>query len=278
MSGATVFDQTLYQGAAAYYSRGRPTYSRMLPALLAQELRLDGTGCLLDVGCGPGFLTLALAPLFARAVGLDPDHEMLAEAGRRAANHEGGTLAWVQARAEELPIRVPGGVKLVTFGTSFHWTDRARVAEVVYDVLAPGGALALIEHQVQGRPVPAGPPYPPIPHAAIEQVIDRYLGPVRRAGQGLRVLSPEPHETVLRRTRFGPPQRLFVPGRADLVRDSDQVVAGYFSMSFATPRLFGDRRAAFEAEVRATLLAHSASGRFWEWPGDTAVLLVRKPR
>lgn len=277
MSGAPGYDPTLYQGAAPYYARARPTYSHTLPALLAQELCLDGTGCLLDVGCGPGFLTLALAPLLALAVGLDPDAEMLAEAGHRAADHAGGTLAWVQARAEALPIRVPGGVKLVTFGTSFHWTDRARVAEAVYDLLAPGGALALIEHQVQGRPVPAGPPYPPIPHAAIEQVIDRYLCPVRRAGQGLRVLSPEPHEAVLSRTRFGPPQRLFAPGRVDLVRDTDQVVAGYFSMSFATPRLFGDQRAAFEAEVRATLLAHSANGLFWEWPGDTSVLLVRKP-
>src|SRR5215211_6685042 len=161
MSGTPpAYDPTLYQGVAPYYTRGRPSYSHALPALLARQLHLDGTGCLLDVGCGPGFLTLQLAPLFARAVGVDPDPEMLAEAVHRAADHVGDTVHWVRALAEALPVRVSGGVRMVTFGTSFHWMDRARIAELVYDLLEPGGALALIEHEVQDRPVPAGPPYP----------------------------------------------------------------------------------------------------------------------
>jgi ubiquinone/menaquinone biosynthesis C-methylase UbiE len=42
----------------------------------------------LDVGCGPGILTVRLAGLFEEAVGLDPDPEMIAE-GRRAAEERG---------------------------------------------------------------------------------------------------------------------------------------------------------------------------------------------
>jgi hypothetical protein len=33
-----------------------------------------------------------------------------------------------------------------TFGQSFHWTDEQPVAEAVYDMLEPGGALAIIVH------------------------------------------------------------------------------------------------------------------------------------
>ena len=51
----------------------------------------------------------------------------------------------------------------------------------------------------------------------------------------------------------------------------------YFSTSFAAPHLFGERRAQFEADLRAELAARSPSGLFWDWPGDTAILLASKP-
>ena len=35
----------------------------------------------------------------------------------------------------------PGPYRLVTFGQSFYWTDEVRVAEAVYDMVEPGGAL-----------------------------------------------------------------------------------------------------------------------------------------
>jgi cyclopropane fatty-acyl-phospholipid synthase-like methyltransferase len=41
--------------------------------MLTQEAGLDGNGRLLDVGCGPGVLTVRLAHLFRQVVGLDPD-------------------------------------------------------------------------------------------------------------------------------------------------------------------------------------------------------------
>src|SRR5262249_24924130 len=154
---------------------GRPAYSPQLEAVLSEELGLDGIGRLLDGGCGPGILTVRLAPLFEETIGLDPDAAMLAE-GRRAAEERGITnIRWVQARAEELPEAAPGPYRLVTFGLSFHWTDEARVGETLYDLLEPGGALALIAHTVEGRPKPASPGPPPIPHAEIEALVEKYL-------------------------------------------------------------------------------------------------------
>jgi SAM-dependent methyltransferase len=271
------YDPTIYQGAAAHYRRGRPPYSPQLDAVLAEEVALDGGGRLLDVGCGPGILTVRLAGLFEEAVGLDPDPAMLAE-GRRVARERGiPDIRWVEARAESLPAAAPGPYRVVTFGQSFHWTDEARVAEAVYDMLEPGGALALIVHTVEGRPAPPSPGPPPIPHAEIEALVEKYLGSGWRAGQRMAPVRTHRFEEVLIRTRFGVPRAIFAPGIPDLLRDSESVLSGYFSFSWAAPHLFGDRVEAFASEVRELLSSRSREGIFWDWPGDTEVIIARKP-
>jgi SAM-dependent methyltransferase len=272
------YDPTIYGGAAVHYRYGRPAYSPGLEALLAEELGLDGNGRLLDVGCGPGILTVRLAGLIEEAVGLDPDPEMIAE-GRRAAQERGvANITWVQALAEDLPGAAPGTYRVVTFGQSFWWTDEVRVAEAVYDMLEPGGALVLIMHQVDGRAVPSSPGPPPIPHAEIEALVGQYLGSTRRAGQGAApaVRPPGADEDAIARTRFGVPRVIFALGIPDLVRDTESVLSGYFSTSWSAPHLFGDRAEAFATEVRGLLRARSPQGVFWDWPGDTKVILARK--
>ena len=71
-------------GAAAHYEPGRLPYAPALAEALERSLGLDGRGRLLDVGCGPGTVTLLLARLFEEVVGLDPDGDMLREAARLA--------------------------------------------------------------------------------------------------------------------------------------------------------------------------------------------------
>jgi len=210
-------------------------------------------------------------------IALDPDAEMLAEGARCAADAGISNIRWVQALAEDIPTLSLGRFRLVTFGQSFHWTDRERVAEAVYDMLEPSGPLALIAHVHEGRPQPSGPGEPPIPHDVIRALIDRYLGPRRRAGQGFAAPPADRYEDALARTRFRVPRQIFCPGRPDIVQDIDGVLANYFSTSFAAPHLFGDRRAQFEADVRAELAARSPSGLFWDWPGDTVILLATRP-
>jgi SAM-dependent methyltransferase len=270
------YDPSFYEGAAIHYRRGRPPYSPQLEALLAEELGLDGSGRLLDVGCGPGVLTVRLARLFEGAVGLDPDPAMIAE-GRRAAEKRGITnITWIQAVAEDLPAVAPGPYRLVTFGQSFYWTDEVRVAEAVYDMVEPGGALVLVGHHAEGRAIPPSPGAPRIPHDEIGEVVRKYLGPARRAGQSTAPVQALGLEDALAATRFGAPRVIFAPGPPDLVRDVESVVSGYFSMSFAAPHLFGGRAQEFADEVRELLRKRSADGVFWDWPGDTEVMLARK--
>lgn len=274
---AVSYDPRIYEGAAAHYRYGRPAYSPQLEAVLAAELHLDRSGALLDVGCGPGILTVRLAHLFGDAVGLDPDPAMLAE-GRRVAHEKTITnVRWVRALAEDLPGAAPGPYRVVTFGQSFHWTDEARVAEAVYDMLEPGGTLALIVHTVDGRPAPPSPGPPAIPHAEIGALVQKYLGSTRRAGHGAGPARTHRFEALLARTRFGAPRTIFAPGVPDLVRDTESVLSGYFSMSSSAPRLFGDQVEDFAEEVRRLLTSRSPAGIFWDWPGDTEITLARKP-
>src|SRR3954452_3797748 len=97
------WDETLFAGTAPYYARGRLPYAPRLADAITTSLDLDGRGRLLDVGCGPGTITLLLADCFEVVVGLDPDSDMLVEAARQAASLEVGNARWVKRRAEDLP-------------------------------------------------------------------------------------------------------------------------------------------------------------------------------
>ena len=201
---------------------------------------------------------------------------MLAE-GRREARQRGITnVRWVQSTAEELPGAAPGNYRLVAFGQSFHWTDEPRVAEMVYDLLEPGGALALVGHTAGGRPRRRARPATD-PARGDQGLVERYLGRTQRAGQGTAPRRTHRFEDVLAQTRFGAPRPLFAPGIPDLVRDSESVLSGYFSLSSSAPHLFGGRVDDFAREVRELLASRSPDGVFWDWPGDTEVVMARKP-
>lgn len=241
MTDAWEWDPSLYAGSARYYARGRAAYPPELAAAFAAELGLDGSGRLLDVGCGPGSLTLLLAGSFEEAAGLDADGDMLAEAGRLAAAAGIGNCRWVHRRAEELPAGL-GRFRLITFAQSFHWFDRPRVAAAARGMLAPGGVCAHVHASTHEEVDPA-----------IAELVRAYLGPVRRAGQGLLPGGTAGGEAeIYRAAGFHGPQRFDVPGRV-VTRTADEVVAGVFSLSSSAPHLFGDRRAEFEAELRQLL-------------------------
>jgi SAM-dependent methyltransferase len=247
---------------------------------MARELSLDGTGQMLDVGCGPGVLVLPLARLFDQVTALDPEPGMLQVGQRRCQQAGLANVRWVQGVAEDIATLNLGSWRVVTFGQSFHRVRRLEVAEVVYDQLVAGGALVLISHNVDdGRPRPANPGYPEIPHAAARKLVLDYLGDSTRhylatwnEGQ------PARFEDTLAQTRFAGSRTIYAPGRPDLVRDIDSVVANCFSLSYAAPRWFGDRRADFEADLRHLLFDYSPNGLFWDWPGHTELVIATKPK
>ena len=279
MTSEWEWDETLFLGSAPYYVRGRLPYPAGLVDGLCDALQLDGRGCAIDVGCGPGLIALRIAHLFEEVVGLDPDRGMLAEAERLSLEQGVTNARWVLARAEELPLGL-GTFRMATFGASFHWMDRDLVAATILEMLEPGGAFVHVDaHHYREKIEGDEPlPHPEPPHDAIREIIRTYLGPERRAGQGVRTEFPSGEEIVLGRAGFDAPTRVKVVGRQTIVRTPDDVLAYHLSSSNAAPHLFGDRLAEFDADVRRVLAEASPSELFAERTGDTELIIYRKPR
>ena len=269
------WDETLYAGSATHYVAGRMPYPAALGRALVDVLGLDGTGRLLDVGCGPGSLTLLLAPHVAEAVGVDADAGMLAQAARRASEQGVRNVSWHRLRAEELTPTL-GTFRVVTFAQSFHWMDQARVAERVRLLLDPGGAWVHVRATThQGMPGEDSLPAPRPPWEEIRRLVQAYLGTAPRAGQGVLLRPRSGEEEVMRAAGYRGPERLHVEQGQVVRRGLGEVVSAVFSLSSSAPHLFGDRLAGFERDLRALLRGISPGGGFAERIEDVDVVIWR---
>lgn len=271
------WDETVFEGTATYYRRGRKPYAPELAGALADRLGLDGRGRLLDVGCGPGVVALRFAQVFASVVGLDPDPGMVAEAQRAAADDRVDNAVWVRMRAEDLPASL-GTFRVISFGQSFHWMDRPRVAAAVHGMLDPGGAVVQVDlwHTSPPDGPPTTGPYPPVPEAAIDDLRRRWLGPHRRAGQGFRDTSPSGEDEIFQSAGFAPEEIVLVPDNRVITRSVDDIVAWVLSTSSTAPHLFGEHLGDFVADLRSLLLEASPDGRFSVALSDNR-LRIRRP-
>jgi 2-polyprenyl-3-methyl-5-hydroxy-6-metoxy-1,4-benzoquinol methylase len=133
-------NSNLFAGTAWHYARYRPGYPQAFVDDLIGQFHLDGTGRLLDLGCGTGQLTLPLAHHVAEAVGMDPEPELLAEAAGQAQAHSITNVTWARGSSTDLPGNL-GHFRLVTMGRSFHWMDREQVLAVLDDMVDDGGVV-----------------------------------------------------------------------------------------------------------------------------------------
>jgi SAM-dependent methyltransferase len=270
------WDASLYAGSARHYAVGRMAYPVALGEAIRDALGLDGRGRLLDVGCGPGSLTLLLAPYFAEAVGVDADGEMIEVAASRAAEQKLSNVKWQQLRAEELPAEL-GTFQVVSFAQSFHWMDQELVADRVRGMLEPEGAWvhvgATTHRGIEGeQPLP----HPRPPWHAIDELVTRYLGPVRRAGRSVLPTGTRPgEEVVMRAAGYRGPTRVVVGGNEVEERAVDEVVAAVFSLSSSTPHLLGAELPAFEADLRELLTEASDNGLFSEQRREIEAVIWR---
>jgi SAM-dependent methyltransferase len=239
--GSWSWDETLYAGSAAFYARGRVAYPIQLIETIRDEFALDGRGRLLDAGCGPGSLTIPLAPCFEEAVGIDVDTGMVAEALR----HAPPNARFVRMRAEELPAGL-GSFRVATLAQSFHWMEQHAVARSLPHAGAGrrGRAVGATTHEGDGD----------VPREQIAELIRSFFGRHRRAGRSVfRDGTPRWEDEAFHAAGFDGPRRVDVAWGALVERSEDDVVASVFSLSSSAPHLFGERLREFERELRALL-------------------------
>jgi ubiquinone/menaquinone biosynthesis C-methylase UbiE len=254
---AAAGNRDLFKGTAQYYARYRPGYPEPFFAHVVDRFRLDGTGRLLDLGCGTGQLAVPLASRFQEVVGMDPEPEMLAVATAQARAAGVGHVTWIEGGSDDLPALQPqlGTFRLVTMGSSFHWMDQQATLLALAGLVAPFGGLVIAgSASLWNRANPW--------QEAVKSVIQRWLGAARRAGSSTYAEPAEPFEAVIARSPF----RFVERYRHEylLIWDIERIIGHLFSTSFCSVRVLGSKREPFESDLRQTLREIEPSGHFHE--------------
>lgn len=134
------------------FERQAPHYAQLVRGVgdtrllrLIEAVRPQPQDRVLDVACGPGKITLALAQRAAEAVGLDLTPSMIVQARRLQA--ESGTRNAHFQVGDALPLPFPDErfTLVVTSASLHHMADPTAVVAEMARVCAPGGRLAVMD-------------------------------------------------------------------------------------------------------------------------------------
>jgi len=116
-----------------------------LTARFVDAMGEAGRGRILDVACGPGIVTAALAAEAREVVAFDITPEMLRRAERRCADAGLTNVTFKEGNATHLPF--PDGIfdGVVTRLSVHHFQEPRRVVDEIARVLRPGGTFVLAD-------------------------------------------------------------------------------------------------------------------------------------
>ena len=240
-----------FRRQAGTYGTFRRDYSTALyDAVTAHAGAADGRRAI-DLGCGTGFVTAALAERGWRVVGCDFSMPMLLAA-------RAGGRPLVRARAEAIGVR-NGTAALLTCGTAFHWFAPLPALAEIERVLVPGGSAALFWRY-------------PHPDARTVSLVGEVLSAVNpdvpRAMWTFKVHAPAPFE--------GSGLIAAKLMRLDTTLAwTAETFHGYAATVEWYRRLAGARHAEFLDRLRAALEAEYPAG--FEEPNQEFLFLARKP-
>lgn len=245
----------LFKGTASYYSRYRPLYPSSLTRFLVDKFSLNGEGRLLDLGCGTGQLALRFTDWFEEIVGIDTETEMLDEARRLSNDSRVHNVKWIQRRAEELASDW-GTFRLTIIAKAFHWMDRESILEILYASCDQNGGIAIIDNYNEKQE-------PLLWQRKVNEVVKRWLGDERRAGNRTYTPPEERFEDTVAKSCFSNVERHMLPSYI-YTWTIDSIIGNLYSTSFASKRLFGDNLERFENDLKSALLDIDSSGVFTE--------------
>jgi len=129
--------------AAERYAKFRPYFHPVVMERLVEFTGCARFGSALDVGCGTGLSTRALAEISDWVAGVDNSAGMLALAPKLP------NVVYQQAAAESLPYP-PACFDLVTVCQAFHWFDQDKFLREAHRVLKPRSWLLIYNNVFLG--------------------------------------------------------------------------------------------------------------------------------
>lgn len=231
-----------FAGTEPYYADYRPAYPKTVVQDVVELFGLNGTGRVLDLGCGTGRLAVSFGPHAGDVVGMDPNPAMLDHARERAADAEVTNVTFVEGSDADIGQRNLGSLRLTTIGRAFHWMDREHTLTRLYGMTESGGGVVLFgddEWLTRGTADWQDAAYEVV-GSFVDDLPER-TGPMAYEETWADVLRASPFSAVETR-------------RYDIVREWSTVeVVGYvLSLSFCTPEAVGDIDA-FEQKLRNRL-------------------------
>ena len=260
------YEPRRFQSAVPYYERYRLGYPERLIARVVALLGLEPGDAVLDLGCGPGSLSVPFARAGMAVTAADPEPEMLAAAAV-AADAAGVAFELWQGGSYDLTPDM-GPYRLVSIGRAFHWMDRLATLAMLDKIIAPGGAVAFFHDA-----------HPVLPENAwfktLCKVGDKYGRAAQKHIGERKALGHRRYEPFLYQSAFTRLDGLSVTIRKPI--SADEIVGRAFSQSTSSPEKLGAQADAFEAELRDSLRALSPDGRFIEI-AEMVALVARRER
>jgi ubiquinone/menaquinone biosynthesis C-methylase UbiE len=262
----------IFTGTAWYYARFRPTYPDEVIHLLVERFKLGQKSRILDLGCGTGQVALKLAPYVAEVVAVDPQEEMLEEGKTEAGSRGISNITWLKGESGSLPgIAVQiGKIDLTVIARAFHWMNREQTLTDLFKMTKSGGGVAVISDSgpMDGAMIPW--------KEIIRQTVRKWLGEERKAGTDGTFSHPKKRfEVYLKESEFRNYEEETCPVERNWTLD--EIIGYMYSTSFASPSVLGDKKDAFEVDLREQLQKIKPAGRF-KGPVEIVVNMVWKKR
>lgn len=256
----TPFEPRRFRSAASHYRAGRPAYAGLLIARVARFTGLNPGARVLDLGCGPGLLSEALAPSANEVIAIDPEPEMLSAVRALGIRNVRTILGSSRDLGPQL-----GRFRLAVMGRSFHWMDRPETLRRLDGLIEPGGGVALF-----------GTDHPAVPENAWIEPFKRLRRQYEAGGDEMRP-NRRPdwvrHEGMMLKSAFRSVEELAVIECRRVPAQS--LVDRALSMSSTSPEHLGDRVDAFAAAIADAVRPYVSDGMVTEVVRSEALIGFR---
>lgn len=131
--------------AQAYLTSSVHAQGCDLGQLAELAARVASGASAIDLGCGAGHASFAMAPHVAEVVAYDLSREMLDVVAQAATTRALASVRVQHGPAEKLPFADGEFALVASRYSAHHWSDPATALREAARVLAPGGTLCLID-------------------------------------------------------------------------------------------------------------------------------------
>ncbi|MFJ7218426.1 class I SAM-dependent methyltransferase [Amycolatopsis sp. NPDC098790] len=228
-----------------FYQRFRRGYPPAVADALTTSFALTRDDVVLDLGCGTGQLTRALAPRVGAVLGMDPEPAMLAQARQATSSPNVSWLLGADGDIEALtPVVGPGRLAAVTVAQALHWMDHERLFTTARPLLRPGGGVAVVTN---GEPLWL---QDAAWSSALREVLSSFLGTPLHRTCGTDPASQSRYADALSAAGYAVDSQVI---SYDAVVSVEEIVGGVFSAMSPSQLPAADERPAFTERVRRAL-------------------------